>query len=148
MSVSCCRNLTEIGGKFAMNDCFLCVCPFRLFCETLLITNLSHVFTPVAFPSNHHYHHHLQSIVNPKPFLTGLTGKEVIVKLKWGMEYKGNPSTIILMSHFPLDWFTSYVLTIRTIRQLISLLHHHPRTADGRRFVHEFAIRKHRRIHQ
>ena len=29
------------------------------------------------------------SIVNPKPFLTGLTGKEVIVKLKWGMEYRG-----------------------------------------------------------
>jgi hypothetical protein len=30
-----------------------------------------------------------QTIVNPKPFLAGLTGKEVIVKLKWGMEYKG-----------------------------------------------------------
>ncbi|KAK9863701.1 hypothetical protein WJX84_000352, partial [Apatococcus fuscideae] len=27
--------------------------------------------------------------VNPKPFLTDLTGKPVIVKLKWGMEYKG-----------------------------------------------------------
>eukprot|EP00958_Prasinococcus_capsulatus_P013908 scaffold1440_cov377-Prasinococcus_capsulatus_cf.AAC.7 len=27
--------------------------------------------------------------VNPKPFLNGLTGKQVIVKLKWGMEYKG-----------------------------------------------------------
>ncbi|KAJ1688158.1 hypothetical protein LUZ63_019548 [Rhynchospora breviuscula] len=27
--------------------------------------------------------------VNPKPFLTNLTGKPVIVKLKWGMEYKG-----------------------------------------------------------
>jgi hypothetical protein len=31
----------------------------------------------------------LQSIVNPKPFLGELTGQEVIVKLKWGMEYKG-----------------------------------------------------------
>lgn len=29
------------------------------------------------------------SIVNPKPFLADLTGKQVIVKLKWGMEYKG-----------------------------------------------------------
>ncbi|KAJ1445804.1 hypothetical protein M885DRAFT_548805 [Pelagophyceae sp. CCMP2097] len=29
------------------------------------------------------------SIVNPKPFLNELTGKEVIVKLKWGMSYKG-----------------------------------------------------------
>ncbi len=27
--------------------------------------------------------------VNPKPFLTELTGQPVIVKLKWGMEYKG-----------------------------------------------------------
>ncbi len=26
--------------------------------------------------------------VNPKPFLTELTGKSVYVKLKWGMEYK------------------------------------------------------------
>ncbi|WVZ20692.1 hypothetical protein V8G54_008014, partial [Vigna mungo] len=32
----------------------------------------------------------LQTIpVNPKPFLNNLTGKPVIVKLKWGMEYKG-----------------------------------------------------------
>ena len=29
------------------------------------------------------------SIVNPKPFLNDLTGKAVIVKLKWGMEYEG-----------------------------------------------------------
>ncbi len=28
--------------------------------------------------------------MNPKPFLTELTGNPVIVKLKWGMEYKGN----------------------------------------------------------
>ncbi|KAI8805889.1 hypothetical protein BJ742DRAFT_389233 [Cladochytrium replicatum] len=28
-------------------------------------------------------------LVNPKPFLNDLTGKPVIVKLKWGMEYKG-----------------------------------------------------------
>ena len=27
--------------------------------------------------------------VNPKPFLNDLTGKPVIIKLKWGMEYKG-----------------------------------------------------------
>ena len=27
--------------------------------------------------------------VNPKPFLNDLTGKQVVVKLKWGMEYKG-----------------------------------------------------------
>ena len=27
--------------------------------------------------------------VNPKPFLNDLTGKAVLVKLKWGMVYKG-----------------------------------------------------------
>ena len=27
--------------------------------------------------------------VNPKPFLNGLTGETVMVKLKWGHEYKG-----------------------------------------------------------
>lgn len=33
---------------------------------------------------------HFQSLpLNPKPFLNGLTGKPVMVKLKWGMEYKG-----------------------------------------------------------
>jgi small nuclear ribonucleoprotein F len=31
----------------------------------------------------------MQSIVNPKPFLTDLTGQAVLVKLKWGMEYRG-----------------------------------------------------------
>lgn len=30
--------------------------------------------------------------VNPKPFLNDLTGKPVVVKLKWGMEYKGGCS--------------------------------------------------------
>lgn len=27
--------------------------------------------------------------MNPKPFLTDLTGQQVLVKLKWGMEYRG-----------------------------------------------------------
>jgi len=27
--------------------------------------------------------------MNPKPFLNSMTGKAVIVKLKWGPEYKG-----------------------------------------------------------
>ena len=46
------------------------------------------IFTPVTYclndlPSP-------QAVpLNPKPFLNGLTGKPVIVKLKWGMEYKG-----------------------------------------------------------
>jgi len=45
---------------------------------------------PFPHPTHQpHKHKQQQSIVNPKPFLQGLTGKEVIVKLKWGMEYKG-----------------------------------------------------------
>jgi len=31
----------------------------------------------------------MQMPVNPKPFLNSLTGKPIIVKLKWGAEYKG-----------------------------------------------------------
>ena len=31
----------------------------------------------------------MATIVNPKPFLVDLTGKQVSVKLKWGMEYTG-----------------------------------------------------------
>jgi len=31
----------------------------------------------------------MAGIVNPKPFLAQLTGNSVLVKLKWGMEYKG-----------------------------------------------------------
>ncbi|XP_018323539.1 small nuclear ribonucleoprotein F-like [Agrilus planipennis] len=27
--------------------------------------------------------------VNPKPYLNSLTGKSVLVKLKWGQEYRG-----------------------------------------------------------
>ena len=34
--------------------------------------------------------------MNPKPFLNGLTGKAVMVKLKWGHEYK----VIIILIHF------------------------------------------------
>ena len=33
--------------------------------------------------------------VNPKPFLNELTGKMVICKLKWGMEYKGKMVEIV-----------------------------------------------------
>ncbi|KIH44057.1 LSM domain protein [Ancylostoma duodenale] len=32
--------------------------------------------------------------VNPKPFLNSLTGKPVVCKLKWGMEYKDNVNAL------------------------------------------------------
>ena len=31
----------------------------------------------------------LERLVNPKPFLNSLAGKLILVKLKWGMEYRG-----------------------------------------------------------
>ncbi|ETO12953.1 hypothetical protein RFI_24421 [Reticulomyxa filosa] len=31
----------------------------------------------------------MSGLVNPKPFLQDLSGKPIIVKLKWGHEYKG-----------------------------------------------------------
>ncbi len=34
-----------------------------------------------------------ESMENPKPFLKSLTGQMVVVKLKWGMEYKGERSS-------------------------------------------------------
>ena len=46
----------------------------------------------------------LQNVpVNPKPFLNDLTGKEIIVKLKWGMEYKGTGIYLYMMKAFALQ---------------------------------------------
>ena len=36
---------------------------------------------------------------NPKPFLNALTGKPVLVKLKWGMEYK-----VLRTTHFQVQF--------------------------------------------
>jgi hypothetical protein len=36
-------------------------------------------------------------VVNPKPFLASLTGKPVVVRLKWGMEYKGKFSSDVVL---------------------------------------------------
>lgn len=32
--------------------------------------------------------------INPKPFLQDLTGKPIVVKLKWGMEYHGRLASV------------------------------------------------------
>ncbi|BAM38871.1 small nuclear ribonucleoprotein f [Theileria orientalis strain Shintoku] len=46
--------------------------------------------------------------LNPKPFLTSLAGKAVVVKLKWGMEYKGTlksfDSYMNLQLQDPEEW--------------------------------------------
>lgn len=45
------------------------------------------VFIPIICKNTHKMSAGMP--INPKPFLNGLTGKPVLVKLKWGQEYKG-----------------------------------------------------------
>lgn len=42
--------------------------------------------------------------MNPKPFLNGLTGKPVMVKLKWGMEYKGYLVSVDGYMNLQVNW--------------------------------------------
>lgn len=42
--------------------------------------------------------------LNPKPFLNGLTGKPVLVKLKWGMEYKGYLVSVDGYMNLQVSW--------------------------------------------
>jgi len=60
----------------------------------LRVLRLSRFLTPLALPSSPvsalSPNFAPQSApINPKPFIKDLTGKAVLVKLKWGMEYKG-----------------------------------------------------------
>ncbi|KAK0593768.1 hypothetical protein LWI29_008504 [Acer saccharum] len=50
--------------------------------------------------------------VNPKPFLNNLTGKTVIVKLKWGMEYKGFLASVDSYMNLQLGNTEEYIGTI------------------------------------
>mmetsp|Transcript_10045 Transcript_10045/g.11728 ORF Transcript_10045/g.11728 Transcript_10045/m.11728 type:complete len:90 (-) Transcript_10045:507-776(-) len=47
--------------------------------------------------------------VNPKPFLNDLTGKAVIVKLKWGMEYKGYLASVDAYMNLQLASTEEYI---------------------------------------
>ncbi|CAD5115205.1 DgyrCDS4199 [Dimorphilus gyrociliatus] len=47
--------------------------------------------------------------VNPKPFLNNLTGKPVIVRLKWGMEYKGYLVAVDGYMNLQLDNTEEYI---------------------------------------
>lgn len=48
-------------------------------------------------------------ILNPKPFLNGLTGKPVIIKLKWGMEYRGHLVSVDSYMNIQLSQTEEYV---------------------------------------
>lgn len=49
------------------------------------------------------------SIVNPKPFLNELTGQVIVVKLKWGMEYKGRLLSVDSYMNLQLGEAEEYV---------------------------------------
>ena len=46
------------------------------------------------------------AIVNPKPFLNELTGKDVMCKLKWGLEYLANRRLVLDPTwNYSRSWF-------------------------------------------
>ena len=65
---------------FVVVVCLFCCCCFFVF--FLFFLSLKNAFARRQSSA-------LIKPVNPKPFLNELTGKGVVVKLKWGMEYKG-----------------------------------------------------------
>lgn len=67
----------------------------------LLPPTIIHCHFPSIFQS--------QFIVNPKPFLADLTGKSVLVKLKWGMEYKGTLSSSDAYMNLLLDGTEEFI---------------------------------------
>lgn len=48
-------------------------------------------------------------VINPKPFISGITGKQVIVKLKWGMEYKGYLVAVDRYMNLQMDNTDEYI---------------------------------------
>ncbi|KAI9193363.1 small nuclear ribonucleoprotein F [Polychytrium aggregatum] len=52
--------------------------------------------------------------VNPKPFLMGLTGKPVMIKLKWGQEYKGYLVSVDSYMNIQLAKSEEYVDGVQT----------------------------------
>lgn len=46
-------------------------------------------FCRLSAPEKILHKYTMAAVINPKPFLLGLIGQPVVVKLKWGMEYRG-----------------------------------------------------------
>jgi small nuclear ribonucleoprotein F len=61
--------------------CF-CRCSYKISNIELVLTSIAQKLPTTTTTKT-------QFIVNPKPFLIDLTGRQVKVKLKWGMEYHG-----------------------------------------------------------
>ena len=93
MSGSPSRGEERCAHSCCCGFCSLCPLPLRLRCEA----------PSFLYPTRSNPHLHQLNLspllelapsmavtpVNPKPFLQGLSGKLVLVRLKWGMEYKG-----------------------------------------------------------
>lgn len=81
--------------------------------------NSSSLSFPLAVFSVHRRRRTMAFVpVNPKPFLNELTGKPVIVKLKWGMEYKG---VYHLFSCFPVPTVASRIVFSMTTNTMLIL---------------------------
>jgi len=50
-----------------------------------------------------------QKALNPKPFLTKLVGQDTLVKLKWGLEYRGKLKTFDDYMNLELQDSSEYV---------------------------------------
>ena len=76
--------------------------------------------------------------MNPKPFLNGLTGKAVMVKLKWGHEYK----VIIYVCGFVFfNGLTEYAITGRFCKKATSQIF--AGIPGVLRWIHEPAVGQH-----
>ena len=78
------------------------------FCANTCITTRPLVLSPVPLPPLTTTTQS-QFIVNPKPFLSDLTGKAVRVRLKWGQEYQGILSSSDAYMNLRLDKTEEFV---------------------------------------
>lgn len=83
-------------------------------CSYIVISTLSTVkYDLVVYFLTGSYFLQATVPVNPKPLLNNLTGKSVIVKLKWGMEYKGNMCPFLIPTSI-ISLFSVCILFSRT----------------------------------
>ena len=82
--------LTASPWRGALLRPWRCVVTVAASRRCFFLASHQHIRGENSRPLSLHPSHSPQTVpVNPKPFLNDLTGKPVIVKLKWGMEYKG-----------------------------------------------------------
>lgn len=58
--------------------------------------------------------------INPKPFLNALTGKPIMVKLKWGHEYKGYLVSVDGYMNLQV-WLLNHLTAVNELIQIIFL---------------------------